>query len=111
MSSADGWLVEGESPKQAPGLCREKRRPKTGEGRAYTQNPTTAQARGLARGRGFPMGAGRLPNSPGAESGMQDPQDALDASAEDPGKSRTNRSEGACSRLTGLGASCSGVLA
>jgi hypothetical protein len=47
VSSADGWLVEGESPKQAPGLCREKRRPKTGEGRAYTQNPATAQARAL----------------------------------------------------------------
>ena len=44
MSSADGWLVESESPKQAPGLCREKRRPKAGEGRAYTQNPATAQA-------------------------------------------------------------------
>jgi len=49
VSSADGWLVEGESPKQAPGLCREKRRPKAGEGRAYTQNPATAQASDLTR--------------------------------------------------------------
>jgi len=52
VSSADGWLVESESPKQAPGLCREKRRPKAGEGRAYTQNPATAQA----RAPGLPLG-------------------------------------------------------
>ena len=32
MSSADGWLVEGESPKQAPGLCREKTAARGGRG-------------------------------------------------------------------------------
>ena len=65
MSSADGWLVEGESPKQAPGLCREKRRPKTGEGRAYTQNPTTAQARDRARASQLFRQGGRLRHSEG----------------------------------------------
>ncbi len=53
MSSADGWLIEGESPKQVPGLCREKTAPETGEGRAYTQNPATAQAAAQAATRGF----------------------------------------------------------
>ena len=56
MSSADGWLVEGESPKQAPGLCREKRRPKAGEGRAYTQNPTPAQVEAERAGGRFTQG-------------------------------------------------------
>ena len=71
MSSADGWLVEGESPKQAPGLCREKRRPKTGEGRAYTQNPATAQARRLRGQAGvFPVRR-RLRNSEGPRLGRE----------------------------------------
>ncbi len=73
MSSADGWLVEGESPKQAPGLCREKRRPKAGEGRAYTQNLATAQARVLARRSGVSEGASssgfRRAREPGSHAG------------------------------------------
>ena len=45
---------------------------------------------------------------------MQDALDgpeALNVQAEAPVRSRANGSEGACSRLTGPGASCSGVLA
>jgi hypothetical protein len=45
VSSSDGWLVETRSPSSRRGLCRQKWRPKAGEGRAYTQNPAAAQAR------------------------------------------------------------------
>jgi len=86
VSSADGWLVEDESPKQAPGLCREKPRPQTGEGRAYTQNPAAAQASHPGRGLWLSTWLGWLRNS-------------------EPECERLER------RLTGPGSSCSGVLA
>ena len=50
MSSADGSLDEWKSDGKRPGLCRKKTAARAGEGRAYTQNPTTAQASGRGAG-------------------------------------------------------------
>jgi len=49
VSSADGWLAFGDEPQAGARVMPRKRRPKAGEGRAYTQNPATAQAKARAR--------------------------------------------------------------
>ena len=109
MSSADGWLVEGESPKAGARVyAAKKRRPKTGEGRAYTQNPTTAQARDPARASQLFRRGGRVRRSEGEPDHARQPNEALSARG---GRGPHERQGRRGRRLTRLGPSCSGVLA
>ncbi len=113
MSSAGRVaLRKARAPSRRPGYAAKNGDPKAGEGRAYTQNPATAQASAPSARVGDFRPSRRLRNSEGpgaggtARSGGRAPTAGRDRHTPLPARRSVAKARPA---LTGLGSSCSGV--